>query len=578
MGHFILPLIPFDVLDRIASFILDKYHPDFDLDPRDLNTLRALRLTSKSLYDVATAHLFGTVTWSTHPEDWARLHNIASTSRLAAYVTHLRYRDWHCGRAPTEDKYFTSFRNRYPGLFGPFVMNPLTEDAVRRGYELHRRRSEAQRDVVFTRASDARNLADMKRIIGYVQNLPRLRTITVSSKPIASPWLGSHVKYIRQGRNNIAAVHNAGQPDEAIECFPKLVGRVRKNNMRDNLVYSWLILRMLKLVLGVAHSPYMDSRNIAVEGDLFDFAFRMRDLTDILIDDGMGENALRTLDVHVKIEGGLDIAALHGGIIELWLKEFPNIQRFKFQPSVGVPPYTTLDIVHVRIPMFGHPGFRCLRHLTLWSTVVCSIENLLSLLTESAKTLKTLEIDNLSHYERGQMTFPPTPEGDVDSDGDDNANDNPHIDDGNSDGDAGLDLDLPPEPGAESESQDGDHYPRSPLIFAGSEPDDDDDTWVRGQYRGWDHCEELLRDIAEVGLELESFCVFPESYMRYRYGVAPPPRDALGYMFSSKAGVAGFLNSAGVTRVEGSRETIIRINNWEIRVHQPSRFPDFMLG
>src|ERR1700749_481038 len=45
MDFFSRPPLPFDVLDRIVGFVEDHHHPDSALDPRDLRTLRALRLT-----------------------------------------------------------------------------------------------------------------------------------------------------------------------------------------------------------------------------------------------------------------------------------------------------------------------------------------------------------------------------------------------------------------------------------------------------------------------------------------------------------------------------------------------------
>lgn len=572
------PAIPFDVLDRIVGFVQDDYHRDFAVEPRDFAALRALRLTSKAFSDTATAHLFGTVTWSTHPEDWARLHNIAHSPRLAGFVTRLRYRDWHCGPTRGEHRYVAGFRGRYHMLFGAGTPNPISEDAVRRGYVLHRRRSQAQRDLVLSDEAYVQNIADMKRIIGYVRQLPRLRTITVSSKPILSPWLGDHVRYIKMGLNNIAAVYGAGEADEAIECFPKLVGRFGTRNRRDTVTFSWLILRMLKIVLGVVNCPYLADRKIAIEGDLFDHQFRIRDLTDQLIDDSMDARALKTLDLQVLVDTPLDFAVLHSGMIELWLKQFRNIQRFKFHSSLNDSLFASTGIVHVRTPMFGRPDLRFLRHLTIWGNVLCGIENLLSLLGESAKTLRVLEIDNLAHYDRGQVTFPPTPEPDEDFDDLDGV-ENGLLVDPQAMADA-LVAAEPTEPQSDDESPDDEQYPRSPIQFSPASEVDDDDAWIPGQYRGWEHCDRLIRDIAAVGLELELLIVFPENYLRYRWieSVRPPPRDALGYMVDGMAQVARFLSAQGGTRVEGSQQATIRVNGWDIRVHQPRRFPAFILG
>jgi hypothetical protein len=579
--EFTHPVIPFDVLDRIASFVqIPPFHPDHGVDRRDLAALRALRLTSRALRDVATAHLFRVVSWSTHAEDWGRLHRIANTPALASCVARLRYREWYCGRVRDADAYVESFMSRFPGLFDASGPHPVSVDALRRGYEHHRRRNEAQRSVVFTRVSDTVNLSDMKRLVDYIQKFPRLRVITIHSKPGLSPWLGPQVKYLKKGQENIAAIHSPGdENEEAVECFPRLVGRLgREHGVKDNLVFSWLVLRMLKLVLGVVHTPFIGSRSIDVEGDLFDFPFRMRDLTDILVDGGMGETALRTLDLNIKVEGGLDLAAIHGGVVELWLKQFPNIQRIKLQPSVGILPYTPLDVMHVKPPMYGAPRFRNLRQLTIWSSIVCSVENLLLILRESAKTLRTLEIDHLGHYEWGELILTPSPPGDDSDDGNANANANP-----NAGTDFGIESDTNPmilHPETASDSSGAEHYPHSPARLSDdeSDDDDDDDIWHPGQYRSWDSCDPILREIASLGLQLEHLTVFPESYMRYRISSVMPVRDAVGYTLTGKAEVARFLAAGGGARIEGRQETTIMINDWRVRVFEPRPFPDFLLG
>jgi hypothetical protein len=549
-------VIPFDVLDRIVGCLqADARHAGLAQDPRDLSTLRALRLTSRAFLYRSTSPLFCLASFSTHEEDWERLRRIANTPSLAGCVSRLRYREWHCGRVRDEEAYVAGFQNRYPSLFAPDAANgPVSIDSLRRGYQLHKTRSQLQRDLVFSEASELENIEDIKRLVEYLKKFNRLRCISITSQPVLSPWLGPGVRYLKQGQWNIAAVHSPGDKDhEAIECFARLVGRAGSDILagHDNLIYSWLILRMLKLVLGVVSTRALESQNISVEADLFGVPFRIRDLNDILLDSKLGETTLRRLDLNVKIECNLDLTSLHVGVVECWLKQFPNLLQLKLQPTMGILEDAPLNVLFSRAPLFGSPDFRCLRHLTIWSAVVSSAENLMSLLTITAKTLKTLEIDHLAYYEKGEL----------------NRLGNPDGNDPEPDSESDIEVDE-----IESDYSSGEPYPESRQ---NTESESDDETFVPGLYRGWSYCGALLHGMASLNLDLHSFTVFPDSYFRYLVGGVRAPKDALGYMITNKADIAKFLKSDGI--MEGRRESIIMINERRVRVYHPQRFPEFML-